>query len=302
MTTMRAIHFAQAIGVSCLALSATACSDDPRTPDGNHYPGVVVIDDMEDGQQNILSDSGRVGIWYIYSDETDGSTQEPAIGFPMTANGAGQPPRPCGPASTALAPYFSTETSCKYVARTFGTGQIGFGAGVGVDLKGEGGIKNPINAAAYRGIGFFARGSTRMQQLRVNVQDVQTTPESADAADRRGIARCGVPASCNNPATAANPICQTPPACNDHFGAGIVLPADGSWQWFELPFAAMGQAFPGFPPPPATLRTDAIVGIQFQVAGADADANAANGILDGNGQPGTVQPFDFSIDNLSFLL
>jgi hypothetical protein len=304
MTTMRAIHLAQAFGVSCLALGAAACSDDPRIPDGNHYTGVVVIDDMEDGQQNILSDSGRVGIWYIYSDETDGSTQEPAIGFPMWPNGAGQPPRPCGTFAAPLTPlpYFNEETSCKYVARTYGTGQVGFGAGVGVDLKGEGGVKNPISAVGYRGIGFFARGSVRAQTLRVNVQDVQTTPESAAAADRRGIARCGVPASCDTPAAAADPLCQAPPACNDHFGASITLPMNGGWQWFELPFATMSQAFPGFPSPPATLRIDAIVGIQFQVVGADADANPANGIMDGSGQPGTIQPFDFSIDNLSFLL
>jgi hypothetical protein len=299
MTTMRAIQLAQAFGVSCVALCAAACSDDPRIPDGNHYPGVVLIDDMEDGQQNILSDSGRVGIWYIYSDETDGSTQEPALGFPMWPNGQEQPVRPCGAAAAALTPqpYFNAETSCKYVARTYGTGQIGFGAGVGVDLKGEGGIKNPIDARAFRGIGFFARGTTRAQTLRVNVQDVQTTPESAAAADRRGIARCGVlPAVCQNPATANDPVCLQPaPGCNDHFGAPIVLNATGAWQWYEIPFDSMLQGFPGFPPGGA-LRRDAIVGIQFQVAGADTDANPTMGMLD------PIVPFDFSIDNLSFLL
>ncbi len=299
MTTMRAIQLAQRFGMCGLALTAAACSDDPRIPDGNHYPGVVVIDDMEDGQQNILSDSGRVGIWYIYSDETDGSTQEPALGFPMWPNGAQQPARPCGPAAATVAgapQYFNTETSCNYVARTWGTGQIGFGAGVGVDLNGEGGVKNPINASAFRGIGFFARGTARAQTVRVNVQDVQTTPESAAAADRRGIARCGVlPAQCQVPG-ATDPICLAPPpGCNAHFGAAITLPANGSWQWFEIPFASMAQAFPGFPPS-GSLRVDNIVGIQFQVAGADTDADPTLGDL------APIVPFDFSIDNLSFLL
>jgi hypothetical protein len=292
---------AQLFGVCGLALCAAACSDDPRIPDGNHYPGVVVIDDMEDGTQNILSDSGRVGIWYIYSDETDGSTQEPSIGFPMWPNGDEQPARPCGAAAATVAgapQYFAGEETCKYVARTYGTGQIGFGAGVGVDLKGEGGVKNPIDARGFRGIGFFARGSTRAQQLRVNVQDVQTTPESAAAADRRGIPRCeALPPQCSNPAFSSDPSCAAPSAgCNDHFGFTITLPMNGGWQWFEIPFAMMSQAFQGGFPVGGALRQDAIVGIQFQVAGADTDADPTMGMLS------PIIPFDFSIDNLSFLL
>jgi hypothetical protein len=293
MTTMRAFPLAQVFGVSCLALCAAACSDDPRIPDGNHYPGVVVIDDMEDGQQNILSDSGRVGIWYIYSDETDGSTQEPSIGFPMWQNGKDQPLRPCGAASAALAPYFGAETSCKYVARTYGTGQIGFGAGVGVDLNGEGGVKNPINASVYRGIGFFIRGTARNNTVRVNVQDVQTTPESANAADRRGLRPCGrLPAACGNPATAANPICAMPvTTCNAHYGFDVT-DVGPNWAWKEIPFANMTQ---GFGVSAGPLRTDAVVGIQFQVAGSDTDADPTVGML------APITPFDFSIDNLSFL-
>jgi hypothetical protein len=296
MTTMRAIPLAQLFGVCGLALSAAACSDDPRIPDGNHYPGVVVIDDMEDGQQNILSDSGRVGIWYIYSDETDGSTQEPALGFPMWPNGDEQPARPCGPAAaplTGLRQYFNSETSCKYVARTWGTGQIGFGAGVGVDLNGEGGVKNPIDASAFRGIGFFIRGTARANTVRVNVQDIQTTPESAAAARRRGVAACDERAPlCDNPANATNPACTVVPIpCNAHFGFAVTI--SPNWSWQEITFDQMTQAFGNNG---SLIRRDAVVGIQFQVAGADTDANPTMGEL------APIEPFDFSIDNLSFLL
>lgn len=288
---------AKLFGVCGLALSAAACSDDPRIPDGNHYPGLVVIDDMEDGTQNILSDSGRVGLWYIYSDETDGSTQEPAIGFPMWQNGLEPvPARPCGPAAAPLTgarQYFNSETSCKYVARTWGTGQIGFGAGVGVDLNGEGGVKNPTNASAFRGIGFFIRGLARNDTVRLNVQDIQTTPESAAAARRRGVAACGELAPlCDNPANAANPACTVAPVtCNAHYG--IDIPVTLEWAWREVAFEQLAQAFGGNGSP---IRRDAIVGIQFQVVGADGDANPTMGMLS------PIEPFDFAIDNLSFLL
>jgi hypothetical protein len=296
MTTMRAIPLAQLFGVCGLALSAAACSDDPRIPDGNHYPGLVVIDDMEDGQQNILSDSGRVGIWYIYSDETDGSTQEPSLGFPMWQNGVDQPARPCGPNAAPLTngrAYFNTETSCKYVARTYGTGQIGFGAGVGVDLNGEGGVKNPIDASAFRGIGFFIRGTARANTVRVNVQDIQTTPESAAAARRRGVAACDELAPlCDNPANATNPACTIVPIpCNAHFGFPVTI--SENWSWQEITFDQMTQAFGSNGSP---LLRSAVVGIQFQVQGADGDANPTMGMLS------PIEPFDFSIDNLSFLL
>jgi hypothetical protein len=269
------------LGVLLLALPLAGCGGDERIPDSDVYPGVVLIDDMEDGEQNILTDSGRIGLWYIYSDETLGATQDPAIGFPMYPNANGvQPPRQCpwaggGPAAS----YFVGETSCKYVARTNGNGQLGWGAGIGVDLNGQMGVKNPIDASSFAGIGFFARGTVRMNTLRFNVQDVQTTPESAAAADRAvpPIPRCG--------RTAAE-------GCNNHFGITI-SDLSPDWKWYEFPFSMMTQGYQGgFQP--AALRTDAVVGIQFQVQGADPAAA---------GMPmGPAQPFDFSIDNLSFIL
>src|SRR5688572_25794626 len=102
------------LGVLSLALPLAGCGGDERIPDSYVYPGVVLIDDMEDGEQNILTDSGRIGIWYIYSDETLGATQDPAIGFPMWPNlSSVQPPRTCPVTAGPAAAYFAGETSCK---------------------------------------------------------------------------------------------------------------------------------------------------------------------------------------------
>ena len=62
-----------------LALSALAlvvgCGGEERVADGQHYPDVDVIDNMEDGTQYILSDDGRVGLWYTYNDASATGTQ-----------------------------------------------------------------------------------------------------------------------------------------------------------------------------------------------------------------------------------
>lgn len=306
----------------CTALAGalgvlSGCSDDPRISDGNRFtqevvgmPGAAVIDDMEDGTQYILSDDGRIGLWYTYSDESVGSSQEPAIGFPMyrTANadgtpypGAVIPTRPCG--GTGSTPFFVGEEDCRLVARTWGTGQRGWGAGMGVDLNGEGGIKNPFDASAYGGIGFFAYGTVRGGNLRVNIQDVRTTPESAAAADRRGIARCESYANVNGT------IMETG-RCNDHFGftvkIGDNVGAAPQWRWYEIPFTCMnsgGWGYGGVPGGQAGPFPQGIVGVQFQIQGPDTDDNGAPDPIMGGAAGATqpIEPFDFAIDNLSFL-
>lgn len=286
--------FPSLAALGLVGLSAVAgCSDSERVPDGERFsslvtgqPGVVLIDDMEDGSQYLLSDNGLTGLWYTYNDASLNAVQEPSLGFPMyrilTDDGAplpgsAVPPRPCpgGPETP-----FGTETldECRFVARTWGTGQRGWGAGMGVDLNGEGGAKNPIDATRFGGIGFYAFGTVRNDALRVNVQDVRTTPESAGAADRRGIQRC-----------TDDPTAR----CNDHFGITVGL-APGMWRWIEIPFACMSPGGWGFPGSGA-VRTDALVGIQFQIQGGDP---ADSGVPAPNS---AVMPFDFAIDNLSFL-
>ena len=278
------------VATAVVALAAFAgCSDAERISDGDRFssfatgrPGPVLIDNMEDGTQYLLSDDGRTGLWYIYNDASLNAVQEPSLGFPMyrillddgtPQPGSAVPPRPCGDG------FFAGETpdECAFVARTWGTGQRGWGAGIGLDLNGEGGAKNPIDASPFVGIGFYAIGTVRGNSLRVNVQDVRTTPESAEAADRRGIPRCTD--------TAAS-------RCNDHFGISVGI--SNTWKWITIPFACMASGGWGFPGSGSVLTSD-VVGIQFQIAGGDP---ADTGVP----APTTaVQPFDFSIDNLSFL-
>jgi hypothetical protein len=291
-------RFFQPIAASaCVATFALAgCSDAERIPNGARFsqsvtnvPGVVLIDDMEDGSQYILSDDGNVGLWYIYNDASLNSVQEPAVGFPMyqiaeddgsPVPGAAwaSPQRPCG--GGAEAPFFAGESpeECKFVARSWGTGQRGWGAGVGVDLNGEGGAKNPVDASPYGGIGFFVVGDIRGGAMRVNVQDVRTTPESAAAADRRGISRCtGAPDS----------------RCNDHFGT--VIEVTSTWRWVEIPFSCMTSGGWGYPGMGSQFLSSAVVGVQFQISGADpADTGVPTPAM-------VIEPFDFAIDNLSFL-
>jgi hypothetical protein len=283
-------RFASRTLVGLLAVAALACSDAARISDSDRLSEEVsLIDDMEDGTQYILSDDGRVGLWYTYNDMSPTGTQEPAVGFPMfptlQPNGAQTsplvPPRACGGGTEA--PFFANEEICNFVARTAGTGQRGWGAGMGVDLNGEGGAKNPFDASEFGGIGFFVQGNVRDGEVRVNVQDVRTTPESAAAADRRGIERC---------------TDEPTRRCNDHYGFVVTGVRPDAWRWVAIPFQCLSSGMWGYPgnsgmPDLNRLRADAIVGVQFQVEGADpADTGMPN-------LP--VREFDFSIDNLAFL-
>lgn len=280
------------VAVSLCVSALTGCNDDARISQGGNFsaeaigiPGVVLVDDMEDGNQYILSDDGLNGLWYIYNDESAGSTHLPEVGFPMTANGAIGPARVCGAASGATV--FTGEVDCDFVAHTSGSGQQGWGAGIGVDFNGDGGAKNPIDASAYAGIAFFARGTTRNGTLRVKVQDASSTPESAAAADARGISRCE---------TLTNGVCA------DHFGINITG-LTNEWQWFAIPWINLAtegygfvdsnyQTLPVGSAPPG-LHLEALVGMQFQIQGADpADTGTpSQEVLD----------FEFSIDNLGFV-
>lgn len=298
-TTLLRSPLVMGICVSSCVL-ALGCNGDTRIPQGGQFsslatgnPGIVLIDDMEDGDQYVLSDDGLNGLWYIYNDESAGSIQTPDVGFPMTPNnGNTAPMRFCGDPQGVV---FAGETDCNFIVHTSGSGQLGWGAGIGVDLNGDGGEKNSVDATAYAGIGFFARGSAPPTNvLSVKIQDVSTTPESASAAADLGIAHCQDPLS--NPS-------ELP--CADHFLYNITLTDE--WRWYAIPwstFASFSAYLPygfrdgtynpnGFLNP--GLHLDALVGLQFQVAGADPDDDGivAEGVL--------AQPFEFSIDNVGFI-
>ena len=68
----------------------------------------------------------------------------------------------------------------------------------------------------------------------------------------------------------------------------------GAWRWIEIPFACMSPGGWGFPGSGSVLSSE-LVGVQFQIQGGDP---ADSGVPAPNS---AVMPFDFAIDNLSFL-
>jgi endoglucanase len=128
-----------------------------NSPEGKPCPAEGVIDDCEDGNNQVAPNKGRSGYWYTFMDKA-GSTTTPAAGGTFTmskggANGSGQAAR---------------------VSGKIGGGNIVY-AGVGfnfIDPKGA------YNASAYKGISFWAKvGEGSVKSVRLKVPDVDTDPD-----------------------------------------------------------------------------------------------------------------------------
>jgi hypothetical protein len=122
-----------------------------------------VIDNMEDGDGSILTDSGRKGAWYTYNDETATGTQTPEVGLPFE-----------------MAPLNPPRDGSNFAANTKGSGFDTWGSGFGFDLNnaGAGAAKGAYDASKYSGISFWAKvGSGSVGAIRVNLGDKNTTPE-----------------------------------------------------------------------------------------------------------------------------
>jgi hypothetical protein len=178
-------------------------------------PGL--IDDMEDNDDAILTAESRQGYWYTFNDQTPtGMQTPPTTGFTMSLL-----PTPRG--------------DSKYAARTNGSGFTVWGAGMGLNLNGQGTTKSSYDASGYTGLTFWAMapaGSTT--SLRVSVPDVDTSPEGGVCAGAK---------------------------CNDHFGTSIELST--SWKQYPLKFSDLkqegfGQPFPG-------IKASALYAISFSV-------------------------------------
>jgi len=120
-----------------------------------------LIDDGEDGNNQVLVRDGRNGYWYTYVDEL-GSTVEPEAGsrggtFNMSPGGA---------------------DGSKYAANVrgkIGKGGVVFGA-VGFNFVDP---KGPYDASQYNGIAFSARrGPGAVNKVRLTVPDANTVPEA----------------------------------------------------------------------------------------------------------------------------
>lgn len=125
-----------------------------NSPEGRPCSGDGVIDDGEDGNNQILPAKGRGGYWYTFVD-TSGSTVSPAAGQFAMAEGGG---------------------SSTYAARMtgkVGTAQVVF-AGMGLNFTEP---KAPYDASAYKGVSFKAKKGRGAAKVRLKVPDGDTDPD-----------------------------------------------------------------------------------------------------------------------------
>ena len=135
---------------------------------------IEMIDDMEDNDNAILADGGRVGYWYTFNDGTTTGTQTP----PPDLEGTGEEPF----TMTALEPARAQST---YAARSWGAGFETWGAGFGFDLNSPDGAKAAYDASAYTGITFWAKlGAGSGTAASVMISDPGTDPTGGACSDK----------------------------------------------------------------------------------------------------------------------
>ena len=125
-------------GYALVAVAAFACSGPaPSAPDGC---GHGVIDNMEDDDDTICLDEGRIGQWYTFNDGT-GAQMPPEAGKAAPARISGG------------------RGASHFAMHTFGHGCTGWGDGLGLSLNTESDASvAPYDARGYSGIKFWTRG------------------------------------------------------------------------------------------------------------------------------------------------
>lgn len=126
--------------------TTTASTTSATTGTGGGPQTIEMIDDMEDKDNAILPEGGRLGYWYTFNDGTEGATQNP----PPDPDGTGETPF----TMTALDPARGQST---YAARSWGSDFEDWGIGFGFDLNSVEGAKAVYDASAYAGITFWAK-------------------------------------------------------------------------------------------------------------------------------------------------
>jgi hypothetical protein len=117
--------------------------------------GAVLVDDLEDGDRFIRSESGLSGDWHTISDSAGGMLVPP-VGSPVE-------PTPGGAFGSA------------YSVRVQGSDFSDWGAGLAVSLNA---YECAVDVSAYSGFTFAAQG-TATDEMLVSVATVATTPVSA---------------------------------------------------------------------------------------------------------------------------
>lgn len=105
-----------------------------------------IIDDFEDGDDNITDSAGRFGPWYTYNDGTGNQSPTPPLGT-VVENGEGN--------------------NGGYGAVTTGSDFTLWGAGMGFNLSTDGGMPDVYDASAHAGISVLLRGSSATGTVRI---------------------------------------------------------------------------------------------------------------------------------------
>lgn len=264
--------------LSTLGLVA-GCSGEEGEQKSRSIPGLVVIDDFEDGNAETLSDpSGYHGFWYTFNDGCEG-TQEPAQGtnlIPTNLNPPEPSDHPFGPSNSSMG------------ARTSGGGFTLWGAGLGINLNHGSGDPRPFDASEFAGIGFWIKSNADPYQVRIDVHDSHTSEEAAKA---------GAPGACT---PIQEPACGeafppvTPTQCNLHFGATAAATSD--WKWCEYGWADLQQeSWVG--------TNNAYCGWQDGCDGSDQSCCSidSSGLYAIQFKFSAQSTFDVTVDNLAFL-
>jgi hypothetical protein len=178
--------------------------------DGAVVGETTMIDNLEDGDAEILPILGRLGYWYTFNDETMGGTQTPASGGDFTPEASGA-------------------NDSSFSARTTGKGFKTWGAGMGFDLAypgepamGQPPVKGKYDASQYAGIAFEAKGNVTIRFQVMSSGTVSMT-EGGECP----------------PSTVEGK------ECDDGHGKAIAL--GSSWKTYEIPFKDLKQGGWGLP-------------------------------------------------------
>ncbi len=140
------------VGYEAPVSDCTEVPPDPPKPEGADVSGPpVMIEDFEDGDQNILAEEGRGGAWYTLTDGTAGENS----GLLIVDGGA---------------------TASQKAGFISASGYTWWGGGFGFPFTPGGDAREPYDGSAYNGIRFFAKADQPMDLI-VAVLDGNTTEQ-----------------------------------------------------------------------------------------------------------------------------
>lgn len=135
----------------CEVAGTLQCQLPEATLSGDTGGPTIAIDDLEDGDTQILARDGRQGSWFAFDDGSAGTRSEPSIA-------------PGGAAGSSSAICIG------------GEGFTTWGGGIALDLNRPAATRAVYDASRYTGISFWARGSS---SFRAMVVDNYSDPAAA---------------------------------------------------------------------------------------------------------------------------